>query len=450
MGDISSDGLSILAPGLGVHPDAVRSRTLSRRYQDGAATTQNDLTHDSQDPPYITSMEHFEGLSHEEIHAHVEAMKVGAMTELGKEWVGIADAIGAKSLGSRLAMHRALSDGFGGEFASAAETAADRFFDGIENLQRVVRTVGYRIESVAHGADVVKKSVPPPPARAVATDGLSDDAEQVVQIVVGAASPSDSAAFERQKEEARQVAIGVMNSVYKPTYQPAGEGVPTFVPVYAPGDGPTGSVPGTTGPAPSGPSSTGPGSTTGNPTATTISPGRPGEQQPGPADPQTTAADATQTGTAGQNPTTTQSGTNPSMSPSDTQRGTTTGTPTVTGIPSRPGTPSRPGIPGRPGTQQAPGPGRSVPGTPGVPGVHTPAVAASRAGRPMGMSGMPGMMSPGGARRGEDESPRKTPDYLIADRQEELLGPQRPMVPPTIGDDAPATRPASTDDGSYR
>ncbi|WP_051133261.1 hypothetical protein [Nocardia paucivorans] len=449
MGDNTSQELWIPAPQLNISPEAMQSRVLSRRYQDGVASTQGDLTHDSQDPPYISSMEHFEGLSHEEIHNNVKVMNIGAITELGKKWIDIADAMSAKSLGSRLAMHRALSDGFSGEFAAAAEAAADRFFDGVENLQRVVRAVGYRIESVAHGADVVKKSVPPPPTRVASTDGKSDKAEQITQIIVGATSPSDSAAFERQKEEMRQVAIGVMNSVYKPTYQPAGEGVPTFVPVSAPGDDPTGSVPGTTGPSPSGPGSNVPGSTTGTPTTT--SPGQPNSQQTGIEDPQTVAANTTQAGTTGQSPTT-QTGTSPGTTPSDTPRGIPTGTPTVTGTPSRPGIPSRPGVPGRTGTPQVPAPGRSVPGAPGIPGANTPAAAAaSRTARPMGMSGMPGMMSPGGARRGgDDESERKTPDYLIGDRQEELFGPPQRTVPPALGADAPAANPASTDDDFYR
>lgn len=62
-------------------------------------------------------------------------------------------------------------------------------------------------------------------------------------------------------------------------------------------------------------------------------------------------------------------------------------------------------------------------------------------------SGRPSMMSPGGVCRGDDESERKVPDYVIAGRQEELLGPGQRMVPPTVGDDAPATRPAAYDEG---
>ncbi|MGI5219774.1 hypothetical protein [Nocardia sp. CA-290969] len=425
--------------------EAQEAQILAQQGRDGAASSQRHITHDSQDPPYITAMEHFEGLSHAEIYDKVDAMNVRAITELGETWRTIATGLSAKVLGSRLALNRALSEGFSGEFATTAATAAETFFDGADNLQRAVSAIGYRVGSVAAGADAVQLSVPPPPVRAVPTEGLPDDAEQVATVLLGAAAPSSEADFGRQQEEQRQVAIGVMNSIYKPTYQPAGEGVPTFVPVDTPGEGPAGTNP----PGTSTTNSAGtPGNTTGAPgnQPTGEQPGQPGTEEPQ----ATTAAGAE---TPAGNPAGQQPATTPSTTTSgDTPRGAPTGTPTVPGTPSRPGSPgvpSVPGSPGRPGTP--PVPGRSVPGAPGTtpaPG-GTTAAQAARAGRPAGMGGMPGMMSPGAARRGEDEQDHKIPDYLIIDRSEELLGPEQPMVPPTIGDDAAAAEPAS-DRGGHR
>lgn len=444
MSDTPSGGLPIVAPGLGLHPDAVQAQVLARQGRDGAASSQEYITHDAQDPPYITAMEHFEGLSHEEIYEHVQAMNIGFVTALGEAWRDIANGLSAKVLGSRLALGRALSEGFTGEFAAAANTAADTFFDGADNLQRAVSAVGYRIGSVAGAAEVVKLSVPAPPVRAVSTEGVSDEAEQVVTVVLGAASPSSDADFQRRKEEQRQVAIGVMNSVYKPNYQPAGDGVPAFVPVYTPGDGPAGTTPGGTTPSPAGPSSPAPGSATTAPGTETT-----GEQPPGgpqtAGEPQTTAAS---TEPAATNPAATPpQATAPSTTQGDDPRGAPTGNTTTS-----PGTPSRPTAPGLPGTPGSPGaphlPGQNVSGAPGsrsAPGATTSAAAAAaRGGRPM--SGMPGMMSPGAAaRRGEDDAEHKTPDYLITDRSEELLGPDRPVVPPAIGADAVAAEPAAVD-----
>ncbi|MBF6351087.1 hypothetical protein IU448_19000 [Nocardia flavorosea] len=445
MSDTSPGGLPILAPGLGVQPDGVQTqidtqeaKILAQQGRDSAASSQRLITYASQDPPYITAMEHFEGLSHTEIYEDVQAMNIGAITALGKAWRDISNGLSAKVVGSRLALNRALSEGLEGEFATAAATAADTFFDGADNLQRAVSAVGYRIGSVAGGAEAVRLSVPPPPVRAVSTDGTTDETQQVLTSILGAAAPAADADFARQQEEQRQVAIGVMNTVYKPTYQPAGDGVPTFVPVSAPGDEPTG--PGPVGGTTSGPGAPAPGSTTaGQPGENPGGENPSGEQPAAPAteDPQSTTAASTQ-----QQPTT-PAGTTPGT-PGDPQRGTPVGT-TAPGAPSYPGTPGRPsapGTPGRPGTPQSPLPGRNVPGTPGspaAPGAATTAAAANRAGRPMGM---PGMMSPGGARKGEDEQERRTPDYLIIDRREELLGAEQPTVPPAIGDDAQAAQPA--------
>lgn len=419
---------------------AEKAKLLAQQGRDGAAGTEGHVTHDSEDPSYITAMEHFEGLSHQEIHDKVRAMDTKLITTLGETWREIANGLSAKVLGSRLALNRALSEGFGGEFATAAATAADTFFDGADNLQRVVSSVGYRIGSVAGAAEAVKLLVPPPPVQIVPTEGMSDEAQQVAALV-GAAAPSTAADLGRQQEEQRQVAIGVMNSVYKPSYQPAGDGVPTFVPVSAPGDGPAGTNPAGTNT-----------NTPGTPGSTTESPagGTPSEQpgQPGTENPQQTTAASTET-PAGNTTAQQQTATTPSTTttPSDTPRGTPTGT-TTPGTPSSPGTPGAPGTPGSPSTP--PVPGRTVAGTPGntaAPGATTAAANATRAGRPM--TGMPGMMSPGAARRGEDDQDHKIPDYLIIDRSEELLGAEQPMVPPTIGDDATAAEPAR-DQGGHR
>lgn len=452
MSDTPAGGLPILAPGLGVQPDGVQTqidtqeaKILAQQGRDSAASSQRLITYDSQDPPYITAMEHFEGLSHTEIYEDVRAMNIGAITALGKAWRDISNGLSAKVVGSRLALNRALSEGLEGEFATTAATAADTFFDGADNLQRAVSAIGYRIGSVAGGAEAVRLSVPPPPVRAVSTDGMTDETEQVLTSILGAAAPVGDADFARGQEEQRQVAIGVMNTIYKPTYQPAGDGVPTFVPVSAPGAGPTGPGPTGSTTTTAGPGAPGPGSTTAGPSDKTPAGENPaGDQPAAPAteDPQSTTAANTQ-----QQPTA-PAGTTPGTTPGDPQRGTPTGTTTAPGSPSYPGTPGRPstpGAPGRPGTPQAPMPGRNVPGTPGspaAPGTATTAAAANRAGRPVGM---PGMMSPGGARKGEDEQ-HQTPDYLIIDRREELLGAEQPTVPPAIGDDAQAAQPAGEGD----
>ncbi|MGY0503336.1 hypothetical protein ACWZHB_33025 [Nocardia sp. FBN12] len=78
-------------------------------------------------------------------------------------------------------------------------------------------------------------------------------------------------------------------------------------------------------------------------------------------------------------------------------------------------------------------PGKAVPGTPG--GVRAGTVAAASAGNAAaGRNGMPGMggMGAGGARggQGSEDDEHATPDYLVYDRESELLGVQPPALPP--------------------
>ncbi|MGW0182225.1 hypothetical protein [Nocardia sp. NPDC003345] len=444
-GEETNSPLGIFGPVLGIDPAAVQSRLAGQQSQSGAEHFGDQVSHGGKDPSYITEMEQFEGFSHAEIHTNVEAMTPGIMHALADRYEELANALGGALFGTNLAIQRELSDGLHGQFADSAVRAARQFYDQATDVQEVFRSVGFRIKAAAYGAEVVKKSVPPPPtalppANPVAVVGPA----QVAQTVVGAMDPASAAALDRYKEDQRLVAVEVMNMAYKPTYQPAGDGVPSFIPVQAPGDGDS---PGTTNPN---------GSSPGNPggTTTSTSPGgvTPGGETPGGENPGEDSAPGTpgteeesQTTTAGteDNPTTQQpAGTTTGNPTGDPQRTTpsttTTGSPSVVaGSPS--GAPRGPG-----GTPQSQTPGKTVTSTPGAQNVSSggPA-AASTAGTSRAMSGMPGMMAPGAAgRRGEDDAEHATPDYLIHDREEELFGAPITAVNGVLGGDAPAAQPA--------
>ncbi|MGA6207984.1 hypothetical protein ACPESR_24850 [Nocardia testacea] len=367
-------------------------------------------------------------------------MAPGVMHAFADTYEAVAIALSGGLLGAHLAIQRELSDGLDGQFADAANQAARKFYDQATDVQEVIRSVGLRIKAAAYGAEVVKKSVPPPPTQAPGTNtavttSLVDPA-QIAQAVVGATDPAAAAALDRYKEEQRLVAVETMNMAYKPTYQPAGDGVPTFVPVQAPGDGSGPSVPGGISTGPNGSSTT------------TSAPGgdTPGSETPGAneTDGEGTESAGTeedsQTTTAGsnENPTTQQPSTTTGTPTGDPQRTTpsttTTGSPSVsTGAPA--------GTPG--GTPQAHTPGKTVTATPGGPNTSgSPSATATAAGTSRGMSGMPGMMSAGAGKRGENDDEHKTPDYLIQDREEELFGPRISALGGVLGADAPAAQPA--------
>ncbi|WP_328388085.1 hypothetical protein [Nocardia sp. NBC_00416] len=387
-------------------------------------------------------MEQFEGLSHEEIFSKVDAMRPGLMHDIAEVYDSIANSLGGALFGAHLAVQRELSDGLDGQFADAANQATRTFYDQSTDVLEVIRAVGLRIDAAAYAAGVVKKSVPAPPVQSPTSTAISTtviDPAKVAETVVGATDPAAAAAFDRMKEDQRSAAVEVMNMAYKPTYQPAGDGVPTFVPVQAPGDPSTSPVPG--------------GTSTSNPGGSTTA-SAPGSETPGgetPGENEVQGESAETSGAADDSQDTTAAGANENpttQQPSGTTTGTPTGDPqrttpstTTTGSPSVPsGTPS--GSPS--GTPQNQTPGKTVTGTPGSPNASTgsPAAASTAAGTNRGMSGMPGMMSPGGGKRGEGDDEHKTPDYLIRDREEELFGAPVDALGGVLGADAPAAQPA--------
>ncbi|WP_327149783.1 hypothetical protein [Nocardia sp. NBC_01329] len=367
------------------------------------------------------------------------------MRQFSDTYEEVAIALSGGLFGAHLAIQRELSDGMDGQFADAANQAARKFYDQSTDVQEVIRSVGLRIKAAAYGAEVVRKSVPPPPTQLPGIPGTDpaittsvNDPAQIAQTVVGATDPVAAAALDRFKEEQRLVAVEAMNLAYKPTYQPAGEGVPTFVPVQGPGDQSDSSVPG--GTSTSGPN--GSNTTSANPSTETPGAETPGENETPGEDTETAGNEEdSQTTAAGtdESPTTRQPSATTGTPTGDPQR--TTSSTTTTGAPSVPsGAPS--GTPG--GTPQTRTPGKTVAGAPGTPGTSTggPAAASTAAGANRGTSGMPGMMSPGAGKRGEDDDEHKTPDYLIQDREEELFGPRIVSLGGVLGADAPAAQPA--------
>ncbi|MFD6220032.1 PPE domain-containing protein [Nocardia asteroides] len=130
---------------------------------------------------------------------------------------------------------------------------------------------------------------------------------------------------------------------------------------------------------------------------------------------------------------TTASSTTPGVETTPT--GTTPGTTTPGTTPGGPGSGGGPGGGGSPGlgtTSQNPTAGRPVAGTPA--GNQAAAAAAGRGGAAggRGMSGMPGMMGGGGRGAGtnNDDDEHTSPDYLIQDRESELIGELPPTLPP--------------------
>lgn len=434
---------------VGVDMGAVQSMGQARQTQDGSRIMQGQLAYNSTDADYIPDIEQWnqKDLSHQEIYNRVQEMKPDAMHTAAKKWADISAGLGGAILGHHLSIQKALSEGIQGQLGDAALTASRKFFDQATDVQEVIRVVGLRIETAAYGAEAVKRSVPPPAAASPATTttpSLLDVLE-----TVGAQSPGAAVVNGTGAEELYQQAILAMQTNYDPTYHPAGQGVPTFAPVDSPGDDGNGPVNNGWAPGTGGPNTPGTDGKTGG------ADGQPntGEQQ-AQTDPASTTAASDSSNAAGnqgnQGANQGQQGTG-TTSPNGSQ--TTAagfgGGPGGRGGGSGSGGFGSGGI-GRPGST-AGGPGRS--GT-GVPGVGNPAAAAAlgtgRAGTP-GFGGMPGMGAGAPGRKGEDdEKEHKTPDYLVIDREEELLGQRERTVPQAIGADIPAAQTRPDDQGGRR
>ncbi|WP_280363408.1 hypothetical protein [Nocardia wallacei] len=410
----------------------------AEKTQDGSRIMQGQLAYNSTDPDYIPDVEHWnqKDLSHQEIYNRVQEMQPDAMHTSAKKWGEISAGLGGAIFGLNLSIQKALSDGIQGQFGDAALTAARKFVDQATDVQEVIRVVGLRIETAAYGAEAVKRSVPPPAASSPGstTGSLADVLE-----TVGAQSPGAAVTNGTGEEELYQQAILAMQTNYDPTYHPAGQGVPTFAPVDSPGDdgnGPpnNGWTPGTGGPSAAG--------TDGN-TGSADGQSGTGEQQ-AQADPADTATASDSSNAAGsqgsQAANSNQQGAG-ATSPNGNQ---TTAAGFGSGSGGRGGGSGSSGGfgsggSGRPGGS-AGGAGRS--GT-GVPGAGNPAAAAALGAGKAGTAvpGMPGMGGGAPGRKGEDdEKERKTPDYLVMDREEELLGTRERTVPQAIGADIPAAQ----------
>ncbi|WP_280315062.1 hypothetical protein [Nocardia wallacei] len=431
-------------------PAVVRSTHYARQTQHGAGLVEQNISHSGTDPAYIADIEHWEKVPHAEIYKQVQAMDPVSMHEKAGVWSDISAGVSGGLFGLHLSIQKALSEGLAGKAGDAGQLAARKFIDQATDVQEVIKAVSVRLNSVAYGAEALKRLVPPPVTTTPeSTTAVQSSVAALYPALTGGATPGATIGVGVSEDDQYRLAITAMQQNYDPIYRPAGENVPTFVPVDSPGDDGNGPVdngwtPGTGGP-----------STSGTDGRTGADDGRSGTGEPqAQTDPTSTTAASDSSNSAGSQG---NQGTN------QNQQGTGTGSPSgsqTTAAGFGGGTGGRGGGSGsggfgsggigRPGST-AGGPGRS--GT-GVPGAVNPAAAAAQgAGQPgtPGIGGMPGMGAGAPGRKGEDdEKEHKTPDYLVMDREEELLGRRERTVPQAIGADIPAAQTRPDDHGGRR
>lgn len=237
------------------------------------------------DPDYISAMEHFEAMRHEDIYQATQQIDAGEILRLSGTWLHAAATLQSVFPVTRANTNLVINEAeWEGEAADAALACARSFSESIEELAGVVGQVGARLGAVAAAAEAVKIAVVPP--------GNTGPVGALARLLE-AAKVIDA---DITQEVLRQEAILTMNMVYKPAYSAAGSGVPALPePPPQPGPLPPLSPPIATAPtAPAQPSATGtaPGTTEPEPpsrpdTGPTPQPSTPGPQgqQPTPETP---------------------------------------------------------------------------------------------------------------------------------------------------------------------
>lgn len=363
------------------------------------------------DPAYTTSDDHFEGMTHQEIYDNVHGLgglDPTGMRSMRETWRQCSAEIENLSVFNLMGINEIHHSGmWTGAAAAAGQSAAQQFSDVANETGQVFAAVGERVEAMAWAAEAVRAAVPPP----VASAGTPNPDSRQQSIVPGLINPQYLDETTAAQRRARDDAILAMNTIYTPSFPPAGASVPAY-------------PAGTQNPAPQRPDGvrTGPGrgiassddAAGGQPGADpeqhSDQPGGSGDGQPpvGAANPAGAGHDSTP---AGHDPAaTTPTGIGPMAA-------TSTG---VGGGHGAGGLPPGGSTAGRPGSGSVSG----GPGAPGSPAGPRVAAAGGQAGN--------GLMSPGlGAPhrpKKEEEREHRSPSYLRGVQPDWLAG-----LPATVG-----------------
>ncbi|MGW5387044.1 hypothetical protein [Nocardia sp. NPDC003963] len=177
------------------------------------------------DPDYISAMEHFEAMRHEDIYRATQQIDAGEILRISGTWMHAATTLQTSLPLTRAGADRVMNAmEWDGEAADAAFASTRSFADSVEELAGVLGQVGLRLGAVAAAAEAVKIAVVPP--------GDSGPVGALARLLE-AAKVIDA---QMVQEVLRQEAVLTMNMVYKPAYLAAGTAVPALPePPAAPG-----------------------------------------------------------------------------------------------------------------------------------------------------------------------------------------------------------------------
>lgn len=402
------------------------------------------------EPPAVSVMEYFDGMSHAEIVEFVEAMQPARMQESVEGWSRAQVLLDDHLEVFRGAISAVFAEHWTGSTASAAGRGVADYSTSLTQLTSALALVTNSLGYASVGIEQVKQRLPEPPQSTWADELRS------FSIAMASLSAANIAArvnrLFHEEEEARATAVRIMQEDYAPTVTTSDSRVPVLPPAFDPtadGNAGSGGYPGAgsdTGSFGSGRESGSSGSdgSSASPTAYGGGGGNAGRDDPGGS----TAGDRGSRGTGSPS----ESGVPGSQSSGDEASGsartTAASADPASALPGSaaawPGStsPGSGNTVGNGSGMGSPGTGSTGPGSPGSvpPGFvsgttsATPAGAAPGAARGLGrMTPMPMGMMPSNAGSGADGN-RSVPGYLVTeDHGNELIGDMPATTPPVLG-----------------
>ncbi len=367
----------------------------------------------------LTFQDKFETMDHQQIYAAVRDIDPTLVNSGADGWRALAGQARTAVEEYSTGIEQSITEHWNGQSGAKAIEATRQFATSFTSL-----AAGFQL--VGHGLDLMEGHL----AQAKGSVGEPDNLTFGDKLVDALPFQSVVKGPSYRAEEAEEQARYVMITYYRPGAEDVDGRTPKFAEPSSSTDGDGSDKPKTNDPGgpggtqtptvPSGstPQGSTPQGTTEQPTTPQTTDTDPSKSST-PTTPQSTNTDPSKTAT----PTTPQSA-NPSVPTANTPG---------SGVPGS-GSPNLgSGVPGSgsPGTG-TPSAGRSVPGAGAAGNTASKSNGSNRGtGSSTGRAGTPGMGGAGGGRgKGDEDDEHSTPDYLIYDHGDELLGTQPPALPP--------------------
>lgn len=169
------------------------------------------------DPTYISSMEHFESMPHEEIYAKAQQIDAAEILRASITWLEVAGTLTTSFPLTRASADRVMNAmEWQGATADAAYASTRSYAASVDELAAIMGQVGARLSAVAAAAEATKIAVVPPgDSGPIGTIAKLLEAARVIDAQVA-------------QEAMRQEAVLAMNMIYKPAYTMAGTAVPAL------------------------------------------------------------------------------------------------------------------------------------------------------------------------------------------------------------------------------